>query len=170
MVPDCDFSLCEPLESLVSWFCGLFSWKVLNPSSSFNLSSPSSAGFPKLCLVFVCWSLPLSPSVAAWTLSNNDCVMSKVWLKIISLNFFPSHFWFYPRSLGYPTSGSGPPATVRRGVPPLVARASNHFTGSEPKDCRSKVWGLNWCPTGSFVWLQKVAYSDSESPFSRWIC
>lgn len=35
-LPDCRFSLCEPLKTLVSWFCGLFSCGMLDASGSYN--------------------------------------------------------------------------------------------------------------------------------------
>ena len=49
----------EPLGS----FCG-FSCGVLNPSGSYNPSSPSFSEFSKLGLMFGCGSLHLFPSVA----------------------------------------------------------------------------------------------------------
>jgi hypothetical protein len=51
-------SLYEPLWAQVSWFCR-FSCGALDPSGSFNPSSPFSTGFYKLCLVFGCGSLHL---------------------------------------------------------------------------------------------------------------
>ena len=52
------FSVSVPLWDQVSGFCR-FSCGVLDPSASFNPSSPSSIGFPKLPLTFGCGSLYL---------------------------------------------------------------------------------------------------------------
>lgn len=72
---DCWFSLREPLWSLVSWFCGLSSHCVLEPSGSYNASSPSSVGFHKLCLmkyrIVTCWTTScISYNFTARVISN----------------------------------------------------------------------------------------------------
>lgn len=72
---DCWFSLREPLWSLVSWFCGLSSHGVLEPSGSYNASSPSSVGFHKLCLmkyrIVTCWTTScISYNFTARVISN----------------------------------------------------------------------------------------------------
>ena len=77
------FSLCEPPWAQVSWLCR-FSCIVLDPSGSYNPSSPSSEEFPKLCLLFGCGSLHLFPLTPRGSLSDFS---------------FSSHVWFYPRSL-----------------------------------------------------------------------
>lgn len=56
----------RPCEQLSSGLCS----GILN-SCSYSLYSPSAIGFPKFCLMFVCRSLYLLPSVAGWSLSYN---------------------------------------------------------------------------------------------------
>ena len=67
---DCRFSLCEPLQVQVCWFCG-FSCDILDPSGSQNPFLPSSAGFPELHLMIVYRSQHLFLSVAGWSLTDD---------------------------------------------------------------------------------------------------
>ena len=62
-LPGWHFSLSESLWVKVSRFCR-FSCSVLDPSGSYNPSSPSFSGFPKLLLMLGCGSLHLFPSIA----------------------------------------------------------------------------------------------------------
>lgn len=71
---NCCFSLSEHLWALLSWFSGLCSCGVLDPTGSSNpYSFLSSVGFPKVRLMFDCGSLHLLPSLAGWSLSDGDC-------------------------------------------------------------------------------------------------
>ena len=69
----CRFNLCESIWAQVSWFCR-FPCGVLDPCGSYNPSTLSSAGLPKLSLMFSCGSLLLFLSVAGWILSDDSYV------------------------------------------------------------------------------------------------
>lgn len=68
-LPGCWLRLCEFL-SQVSCFCGC-SCDDLDPSAPYN-PSVSSAGFPRLNLMFVCGSMHLFPSITGWRLSGDN--------------------------------------------------------------------------------------------------
>lgn len=85
------FSLCGPLWALDSSFY-MLSCVFLDPSGSYN-PFPSSARFPKLCLMFGCGFLHLLPSVSRCSLSTDN------WARCKSVNMeeysIPFHWFFY---------------------------------------------------------------------------
>jgi hypothetical protein len=78
----CCFSLCEPLWTLLSWFCGLCSSNVLYPS---GCNSPSFLFLPELWL----WVSASAPSVAGWSLSGDD--WARHWSQYSRVSFGSIH-------------------------------------------------------------------------------
>ena len=158
-----------------------FGGVVLDPSVSYNSSSTLSKGFPELCLMFGCASLHLFPSVAGWSLVDDNWVryqsMSKgeyhqeFFLFYFPLVIFDSILGIWAIQL----LGPGPQGSVMGGLPLLAWELNliNHWlatptvfepllpnTSCRQDKCRSKVLWLIWCSnpsTGSLAQLQEMA-------------
>lgn len=121
----CHFSLCELLWALLNWFCRSCSCGIFIPSGSYNYFFPFFCEVPLIPPSVCIWVSASATWVAGWSLYDDD--LSRQWsvnieyrkipLEIISLIFFVSCFWFYPKSLGYPAPCSWPSRQCQTWVP-----------------------------------------------------
>ena len=160
-------SLCDLWAHFVGSLCGSFcrfSCGVLAVSGSCNPSSPSSTGFPKLCLMFCLWDCASVPIPVLGEASLMTAVLRLLSAKADSR-----------KSLTMSEVGSLPWHGSQAGL--IVGWLFPHYCSIFTPvhlvgriHCRLEVLQLGWCSNpfiGRLSWLQKMSISGSISPLAR---
>lgn len=113
----------------------MFSWCPPH-SGSHSPSSPSNCGFPGLQLILGCGSLLMLPSAAGWSLSDDDCLGTILW---VWKNFIRSHLIDFLAAAFGPVlvlwSNPGKPDINRIGPPLVMWPSSLRIGGPLHKFC-----------------------------------